>query len=371
MAQLLTSEPSCKFLEPNCKFAILAIHNVRVNVLSDLILPDKTRVFNSFPFTIEDHWRDWLGTIQFNQLKDCNLSFVRTATEGWPDGQLSIYGGTVDMELLSQVDRVFAMLRLLGTIEYENAFVLAGYVENELPTCRHFGKCEKFKITRGCLPWAFSEEDLHTATALRETYTLLLKNTTDIQKCRLSRGFYALSAAFKQYYASDRLHGFIRALEALILPDRGSTEKQFMSRCALFAGPKSVEQSIRTILQEAYRMRCDIEHMHDWDRSIPTTYANSDREDVALWRTRQMEELASTAYRKILSDKALLPNFHDDATIEAFWKKTEDEIRAAFGNFCDISKLKIVKKYDAFGRADSSESPPELFTDLSQKAKSV
>src|SRR5258708_9886300 len=152
MVQLVSAEQAYKFLEPNCKFAILAIHNVRTDVLSDLILQDKTRVFNGFPFTLEDHWRDWLGTIQFNELKDCNLSLVRTASEGWPDEQLSIYGGAVDTELLSHVDRVFAMLRLLGTIEYMNAFVVAGYVENEIPTCRHFGKVEKFRITRGCLP---------------------------------------------------------------------------------------------------------------------------------------------------------------------------------------------------------------------------
>ncbi len=371
MVQLVSAEQAYKFLEPNCKFAILAIHNVRTDVLSDLILQDKTRVFNGFPFTLEDHWRDWLGTIQFNELKDCNLSLVRTASEGWPDEQLSIYGGAVDTELLSHVDRVFAMLRLLGTIEYMNAFVVAGYVENEIPTCRHFGKVEKFRITRGCLPWAVREEDVRTAIALREAYALLLKNTPDIQKCRFSRGFYALGTVFKRYYASDRLHGFVRALEALILPDRNQTEKQFMSRCALFAGPKSQEDKIRGVLQQVYKMRCDIEHVHDWDRSIPTNYVDSERENVALWRTRQMEKPASAAYRKILSDKALQANFHNDASIEIFWRKTDDEIRAAFSDPCDISQLKIVTKCDAFGRADSSEWPRELVRSLASTARSA
>jgi hypothetical protein len=370
MAQLLPAEQNYKFLEPNCKFAILAIHNVRTDVLSDFVLPDKTRVFDSFPFTVEDHWENWLGTIQFKELKECNLSLVRTATEGWSDGQLSTYGGTVDMELLSYIDSVFAMIRLLGTIEYKNAFVLAGCVENELPTCRHFGKCEKFKITRGCLPWAIREEDLRTAITLQKAYALL-KNTADPQKYRFSRGLYALHAAFKQYFASNRLHGFVRALEALILPEIGKTEKQFVSRCALFAGPKSNETAIREALQEAYRMRCDIEHVHDWDRSIPSKYLDSDRENVALWRTRQMEELTSAVYRKILSDKSLQPKFCDDSTIESFWKRPEDEIRSSFGDVCDISQLKIVRKYDAHGRADSSEWPKSLLENLQRKAKSA
>jgi hypothetical protein len=369
MAQLLSSEQSYKFLEPNCKFAILAIHSVRADVPPDLVLPDKTRVFDSFPFTLEDHWESWLGTIQFKELKDCNLSLVRTATEGWPDGQLSTYGGAVDMGLLSYIDSIFAMVRLLGTIEYRNAFVIAGHVENELPICRHFGKCEKFRITRGCLPWAIREEDLRTAVTLQKAYNLL-KDTSHPQRHRYSRGFYALCAAFKQFFASDRLHGFVRALEALILPEKGNTEKQFVSRCALFAGPESKKDKIRGVLQQVYKMRCDIEHVHDWDRSLPT-YPSPERENVALWRTRQMEELASAAYRKILSDVALQPNFYSDASIEAFWKRPEDEIRVAFGSICDISQLKIIKKYRTDWRADPSEWPPEMFENLRRKAKSA
>ena len=117
-------------------------------------------------------------------------------------------------------------------------------------------------------------------------------------------------------------------------------------------------------------MRCDIEHMHDWDRSLQT-YPASEREPIALWRTRQMEELASAAYRRILSDSALQFNFRDDGTIENFWKKPHDEIRRAFSNACDISQLKIVRKFSSNGRADPSEWSPEMFDDLLRKAKSA
>jgi len=356
--------------EPNCKFAILAMHGVRADVPSDLILKDGTRVLETFPFTLDDHWKDWLGTIQFSNLQASNLFLVRTATGGWPEGHLSISGGKVDEELQSQLGGVFAMLRFLGTIEYENAFILGGHVVGGKPACRHFATTEPFKITRGCLPWVVREADLRTAVELREAYALLQKTSTDAERWRYGRGCYALKSAFEQYYASYRLHGFIRALEALILPETGKTEKQFVSRCTLFAGPKSKESGIRGALQEAYRMRCDIEHMHDWDRSLHTHPA-SERENIALWRTRQMEELASAVYRKILSDKTLQPNFHSDAATESFWKRPDDEIRAAFGNICDISQLKIVKKYRSDWRADPSEWPPEMFENLRRKAKSA
>lgn len=363
MAQLST-------LEPNCKFAVLAIHNMRVDVPFDLILQDGTRVLNRLPFMIDDHWKEWLGTMQFGNLQSANLFLVRSAIGGWPEGHLAIAGGDVDEELQSQVGGVFAMLRLFGTIEYEQAFILGGHVVDGLPTCRHFATTEAFKITRGCLPWVVREEDLRAAVDLHLTYALLQKTCANTQKWRFGRGCYAMKSAFEQHYASFRLQGFVRAIEALILPEIGKTEKQFIARCSLFAGPKSQAMEIRLALQEAYKMRSDVEHMHEWDRSL-NTYAVSDRENVALWRTRQMEELASATYRKILSDKSLQLIFKEDATIDNFWKKTEDEIRAAFGNPCDISRLKIVKKYDNYWRAHFSEWPTGLSDDLLRKAKSA
>jgi hypothetical protein len=140
-------------------------------------------------------------------------------------------------------------------------------------------------------------------------------------------------------------------MEALILPEIGKTEKQFVARCSLLAAPQAKQGTAEKILREVYKMRSDIEHMHELDRTIKTIYSADELENVGLWRTRQMEELACAAYRKILLDPALQACFVDDAAIEAFWKKSPDEIRAAFGNICDITEIQIVKKYDQFGRA--------------------
>ena len=352
----------------NCKFAVLAVHNVRVDVVPDLILRDGTRVLTKFPFALENHWRTWLGSMQSERLQSCNLFLLRTATSGWDNGQLAIFGGEVDSRLMDEVGGVFAFLRLVGTIEYEDAFVLAGHVEETKATCRHFATTEHFNITSGCTPWVIRQHDLESAAELRSNYASLLKKFPD--RWRFGRGCNALKTAFERHYASDRLHGFVRALEALIVPEIGRTEKQFVSRCSLFAGPKSRESEIRSMLQEVYRMRCDIEHVHDWDRSLDA-YPIPDRENIALWRTRQMEELASAAYRKILLDPTLQLNFRDDSTIENFWKRTGDEVRAALGTVCDISELRLVKKYDSFGRADPSEWPRDLFEKLIRMAKSA
>jgi hypothetical protein len=354
-------------LEPNCKFAILAIESVRVDVPPSLLLQDGTRVVESFPFIMDNHWKDWLGTTQFNRLQSCNVFLVRTATSGWPEGQLNVSGDAISLRLQREVGRLFAMLRLLGTIEYENAYMLAGFVEGGKCNCTHFGQTERFHITRGCLPCVIRETDLRKAVDLYTSYSSVQQAVSDK---RFGRGCHALKLALEQYYSSDRLHGFVRALEALIFPEPGKTEKQFVSRCALIAGPRTVEANIRSVLQEAYRMRCDIEHVHVWDRSLQS-YPTSEREDVALWRTRQIEALACAAYRTILLDNGLLSHFHNDNNIDTLWKKSPDEIRKIFGDVCDITQLKIVKNYDQLGRAMASEWPRGWMEHLRRRTQSA
>ncbi|HEU0050243.1 MAG TPA: hypothetical protein VFQ43_21820 [Nitrososphaera sp.] len=306
--------------------------------------------------------------MQLNSFENCNLFLLRTATSGWPPGQLQISGDAISEKLQDDVGGIFAMLRLLGTIEYESAFALSGYVEDGHSVCRRFAQTERFNITRGCLPWLIKEEDLETATKLRREYSKLL--TKFPQRWRFGRGCHALKVAFEQYYASDRLHGLVRSLEALILPEIGSTEKQFVTRCSMFAGPKSSEGKIRSVLQEVYKMRYDIEHIHDWDRSLQN-YPIDDRENIALWRTRQMEELTSSVYKRILLDNSLQKHFFTDSDTLTFWKQPEDVIRQAFGEVCDIAKSKIINKFDVVGRADASLWPREVLKSLSRDARSA
>lgn len=329
------------------------------------ILQDGTLVLRHFPFEIDDYWKQWLGTVRSNELDGCNLFFLRIASEGWPQGQLDVAGDPISERLMAEVRSIFALLRICGTIEYSNAFLLAGFVESGKPTCRHLGTLEQFKVTRGYLPWDIREADLKTAVNLAQAQAALRRQFPETHRLRFGRGCHVLKSALEQYHGDDRLHGFVRALEAIVHPPVRQVQKQFINRCGLFAAPAVSEAAAREVLQEVYRMRCDIEHIHDWDQSLKK-YTADDREDVALWRTRQMEELACSVYRKILLDPALQPYFHSDIAIDAFWRKTPDEIRALFGNICDVTQMTIIRKYN-YGRADASEWPPGLINTLHQQ----
>jgi len=342
-------------LPDECKFALLGLTHVRVDLpAAGVVLGDGTHVLSRFPFEMNSQWQSWLG-IEASQVSEANFVLARMATTGFPPAALPVSDGT-NSELAKQADNIFTMLRLLGTIEYERGFLVTGYVQNGQAVCQNFSKLGRLEITRGCLPWMIREEHLVAAADLARAKSSLMGSFPDARGARILRGWWALTTGLQQFYASDRIHGFVRALEALIYPEIGKTEGQFVHRCSLFAALGAGKDAAREALAEAYKMRSDVEHLHEWDRSLGK-YPAADREDVAFWRTRQMESLACAAYARIFTDTVLQKNFGNDAALEQFWRKPEHEVRAALGCVCDITKLKLVKKYDGWGRADLSEWP--------------
>jgi hypothetical protein len=352
----------------DCKFAFLALTNVRADIPNaEITLPDGTEVFTQLPIELDSQWQNWLG-IQASKIRAGNLVLVRTATAGFLPEQLAI-SDNANLELAKRIENIFTMLRLLGTIEYESAFLIIGHVQQGRPVCQNLSKFERLEITRGCLPWVIREEHLVEAANLAQAKALLLASSGDARNVRLFRGWWALTTALQQFYASDRIHGFVRALEALIYPEVGSTERQFIHRCSLFAAPSAAKDKARQALEEAYKMRCDVEHVHQWDRSL-AAYPSAEREDMAYWRTRQMESLACLAYVKVFTDSGLHQHFIADAALDQFWRKPEHEIRLALGTVCDITDLKIVRNYDGWGRAAFSEWPNGWRETLERKYRS-
>ncbi len=160
--------------------------------------------------------------------------------------------------------------------------------------------------------------------ALRAGVTAMDADKTQFR--RVIRGLNTLFNGLKET-GQDRLHQFVRALEALILPDIGRTEKQFVHRCQTFA---RAGDDTRALLVEAFAMRSDTEHLNPWDEAVQS-YPADQREDVCWHRTRQIEHLASDAYSRLLRDAALRQHFETEAAIAAFWKLPDDQEARAMG----------------------------------------
>jgi hypothetical protein len=149
---------------------------------------------------------------------------------------------------------------------------------------------------------------------------------------RIRRGFAVLLDGLRQSFGRERLHQYVRAIEAAILPEQGKTRKQFISRCQTFAGADS---EIAATLGEAFDMRSDVEHVHEWDRALAGRPA-SDREPLALRRTRQLEFLACGIYRRILATPILRDHFRSDDSIRRYWSMPDECRRSLWGEALDV-----------------------------------
>ena len=119
-----------------------------------------------------------------------------------------------------------------------------------------------------------------------------------------------------EYYMDFRLPLIVRSIEALIMPDKGKTTKQFKLRASKW-WPKDTEDELfneRAIdaLGEIYEIRCALDHLHGLKKGIA---------EKAMLRSRQCERLARIAYQDILLNEDKLKKFESDDTIKKYWNK--------------------------------------------------
>lgn len=331
------------------KFALLAIENVRSELPADNIVQlfDGTWVLAGVPVDIERSWQESIGRLRVESLRRANFVLLRS--------KLSTDPRILNREhydLSYHCERIFSMLQLSGGLEYEGAALLAGSFLSGESQIRQISQLANFKHTRGSVPVPLNLSRLEQAAQFRETLTQVESDSPDFK--RVIRGLNVLMDGTMQTHGQDRIHQFVRSLEALILPETGRTTKHFVHRCQTFA--KASTQS-RPTLQEAFNLRSDTEHLQDWDRSLQS-YPVGDRENVALQRTRQMERLACFAYSRILGNEPVRSHFRNDATQRHFWEVLDDKSRKAiWGEQLDLTAIKLVRNYDQWGRAKPDRSP--------------
>jgi hypothetical protein len=152
---------------------------------------------------------------------------------------------------------------------------------------------------------------------------------------RFLRGLSALREAVMRNDQPGRIHQFVRSIEALVVPQPPTRpyvriHDALRTRSEVFCVPGT-----GAIVSEAYKMRCDVEHVEPLDRTLQK-YPEADRRAVATLRIRQVDALARTSYLRVLTDSTLRESFESDDTIRAFWSLDRNDLLAIWGQPIDV-----------------------------------
>lgn len=322
------------------KFVLLLVSNVFTEPrdLPEIQLSGNTWVLPKYPTALDMHWEALVGTIRFEEIKRANLVLSSVS----PSRSYTLE--REDESLGERMAHLYSLLQLSGVIEHEAANLLTGSLDSGNAYIRQMASITTYRPTKGYTRNAVTIERLQEAAQFLATLNAL-RDSSGHQ--RFLRGLGILFDGLRQQSGQERLHQFVRALEALTLPSTGATKRNFSHRCQTFA---SASAEAAAILNQAFDMRSDAEHVHEWDRSLGDV-APEKPEDVALWRTRQMERLACTAFSRALGDQNILRHFIDENSISSFWKFDDATRRRIWGVGLDLSSIPIVRSYDQWGRA--------------------
>jgi len=311
------------------QFAMLAVGNVHADIKAETQLRNGTWVLQSVPTMLGKHWAEWIGSMRADRLHNANVVFVN------------------QHKFPQYLNRVIFMLRLGGVIEYEEAELITGMVTEDGLTVREMGRLPSFRNTKGYVRNPIDLPRIEQALARTDAFCQIELMVKGGSFLRLMRGINVLKDGLLTEFGQERIHQFVRSLEALILPETGRTRKTFIHRCQTLAVRC---RSSEMVLAESFDMRSDTEHLQDWQRAL-RSHPTVDRENIALHRTRQMEKLASFAYGRILDNRSLWPHFTDDSGQSAFWKLSDQQRKASWGTPLDLDTVPFVHKYDGRNRA--------------------
>jgi hypothetical protein len=152
---------------------------------------------------------------------------------------------------------------------------------------------------------------------------------------RLRRGFHAWVRGIQEYNGEDRVHQFVRSVEAAVHPEVGRSRAQFVHRGQLFAGNT---EAARARLGELYGLRGAAEHMNLLD-SVLGDYPEAEREAVGLQRAFQAQVLASDVFRRVFATADFHTVFQSDDNIARFWDEPWATQVAAWGNPIDLDAV--------------------------------
>lgn len=270
------------------------------------------------PFQIDDFWRENIGKIDSDHIADSSLFILAQSDD--PDA--------TSRALLDRVNTFHFALLLQGIGYCQRGISLFGSNTVEGRHVSALGRIPDYFEPNKVLSAAINRESLKVTDPLNQGLHTIYANQQGPAYLRLRKGFNTFLDAIKQIAVHERLHQFVRAIEAVIRPRQGDGTRNFKFRCQFFAGRNPDDAGL---LEEIYELRCAVEHLNPMSDKL-SAYPLSEHDDIKRIRAYQAELLAGFIYRKILTDASILPAFQGEQSIAELWVRRANELMNFWGD---------------------------------------
>lgn len=287
------------------KFAVLALPESRgAGPPALLSLSDGYAVSRGLPQHALETWHDSIGSLHRDELAQCGFFLWSVAPSQNPE----VLDG--ENEILAR--RVYYLfLGVLLAIPYFSAGRLTRLTGGNSDGTTHARSITTFHRTNWTLGAPLPNVSASNLRLAAKLATALTQHDSREQPERFDRSMRAFRVACETAELDARFHQFVRAAEGFAVSYGAD---QFADRLASFCAGRS-----RDHLEQIYRIRGGIEHLHGPYDRMPKTLSKRERFSFLLKRTVEAEALARYLIVTYLRHPALWPHFESRSTIRAFW----------------------------------------------------
>jgi hypothetical protein len=312
-------------IPPAHKYAILALdtNHVDLQFTEPLDLGDDLWVTGEMPVAVPDHWREWLGSLRVDELKDSGLFLFSHRAAEQPDSLNS-----ENQRLVAAVTRLyFGLVIAVPYLGHDDGTMMTGARRDADPDVRQVTRFQRILSACGCQGAELNGATFRLAKAVYDGLAGIEGGGEHSRVWRIVRAFYE---GMQDNQFGNRIHQFVRCVEGFVFPDEGDTRRHMISRTELFLGPRHHE-----LMRTLFNVRSAVEHLHGPYRVVND--ADRGRADLRLAELSfKAEALARYCLRLLFTNYDLWPHFADDTALAEFWALSGDARAAIWGPPLDL-----------------------------------
>lgn len=306
--------PYAAIIRPGEKFAALAFRTICSPQSQPLSLAPGLWAADQLPFSLDDNWRQWVGSVRERAMRGANLFLIAAK----PSAQVAVLDDENE-RLKAQVLRLYQALLLSATVRvFDTVFLLTGAHRDSGPALRQLME----PPAPLSIPGTYADE---VSPTILRTAAGLVSAIAELEAIggfkRIGRVYGIFQRALQNPDHVERFHQFCRCIEGFILPDIAKTTSQFQSRTELFIGGRH-----HGMMRRLYEIRSQVEHLHqvsfdDWPSD------ERERRLILLRESAFIEELARRCIAHFLQRRELWPHYTDDSALRQFWRADDAAAR--------------------------------------------